>query len=156
MAHRDQQTKVTGVDHADALVAARNTANSIDLNDRFEGLEGSPDAVDLPEDAFDLVVLAQRLSCLGESQSVELAAKAAAACKSDGLVVVIDLYRGLAKANLVETIEALTLDLETEAGQILPLEPTQRLLGEAGLTNIQFTYLAASQLNLGMAIGTKP
>ena len=109
----------------------------------------------LADDAFDLVLLAQRLSCLGQSHAGDVVAKAVAACKRGGRVVVIDLFRGPAKANLAETIEALTLDLETEAGQILSLEQTQQLLGEAGLTNIQFTFLAASQLNLGLAIGMK-
>jgi 2-polyprenyl-3-methyl-5-hydroxy-6-metoxy-1,4-benzoquinol methylase len=155
MAHRDQQAKVTAVDHAEALIAAQSTADSIELNDRFEVLRGSPDTVVLADDAFDLVVLAQRLSCLGQSHAGDVVARAVAACKPGGRVVVIDLFRGPAKANLAETIEALTLDLETEAGQILSLEQTQQLLGEAGLTNIQFTFLAASQLNLGLAIGTK-
>jgi ubiquinone/menaquinone biosynthesis C-methylase UbiE len=155
MAHRDQRAKITAVDHADALVAARSTADSIELNDRLETIAASPESAQLPDDAFDLVLLAQRLSCRGDTEALELVRKAVAACDSGGRVVVIDVFRGPGKPNLVESIEALTLDLETEAGQIQSLEQTQRLLGEAGLAEIQFTFLAASHVNLGMAVGVK-
>ncbi len=70
-------------------------------------------------------------------------------------MVVIDVFRSPTKPNLAEAIEALRLDLETRGGRVRSLEETQKLLGEAGLTGIQFTFLAASHVNLGMAIGVK-
>ncbi len=54
-----------------------------------------------------------------------------------------------------EAIEALRLDLETRDGRVRTLEETQKLLGEAGLSGIQFSFLAASHVNLGLAIGVK-
>lgn len=71
-------------------------------------------------------------------------------------MVVIDTFRGPTKPNLVEAIEALTLELQTSGGKLRSLDETQKMLGEAGLGGIRFTFLAANQLNLGMAVGVKP
>jgi hypothetical protein len=45
--------------------------------------------------------------------------------------------------------------LETTGGRMPSLEQAKKMLQEAGLTDIQFTFLAASEVNLGMAIGVK-
>ncbi len=69
MAHRDQLAKITAVDDPNALNAAQSTADSIGLNDRFQTVASGPEGAQLPENHFDLVLLAQRLSCLGDTQT---------------------------------------------------------------------------------------
>lgn len=155
MAHRDPQSTVTAVDHADALKAAQDTADSIELGDRFKTLASRPGQAELPAASFDLVVLAQRVNGLSDADAGKLLEKAVQACKPGGRVAVIDVFRGPTKPNLAEAIEALRLELETQQGRMRSLEETQKLLGEAGLTGIQFTFLAASHVNLGLAIGVK-
>lgn len=156
MAHRDPAATITAVDRAAALQAAQTTADSIDLNDRFQTIDSPPMELKLQEAGFDLVLIAQRLSCLSDDEATRWLRKAVAACKPGGQVVVIDLFRGPTKPTLVESIEALTLELETRGGRIRSLEEAQKLLGEAGLEKIQFTFLAASQQNLGMALAQRP
>jgi 2-polyprenyl-3-methyl-5-hydroxy-6-metoxy-1,4-benzoquinol methylase len=155
MAHLDPQATITAVDHAIALKAAQSTADSIELNERFRTIEAMPSEAELPDSDFDLVLLAQRLSGLAETEAMSLLKKSLAACKPGGRLVVIDLFRGPTKPNLVEAIEALRLDLETTGGRMPSLEQAKKMLQEAGLTDIQFTFLAASEVNLGMAIGVK-
>ena len=155
MAHLDPQATITAVDHAIALKAAQSTADSIELNERFRTIEAMPSEAELPDSDFDLVLLTQRLSALRETEAMSLLKKSVAACKPGGRLVVIDLFRGPTKPNLVEAIEALRLDLETTGGRMWSLEQVEEMLQEAGLTDIQFTFLAASQMNLGMAVGAK-
>lgn len=155
MAHRDPESSVTVVDVAAALEAARSTAESIELGDRFEGIEGDPLETELPTESFDLVLIAQRVSGTGSEKAASLIQKAAAAAVSGGKIVVIDLFRGPAAPTLAESIEALRLDLMTAAGQMPGLEEIQVQLTDAGLKDVQFTFLAASRSNMGLAVGVK-
>ena len=155
MAHCDPQSTLTVVDIPDAIESAQRTADSIELGDRFTAIEGDPADADLPAEAFDLVVIAQRISCGGSDQARKMLEKAVAATASGGRVAVIDLFRGPTQANLTETLEALKLDLGTQAGRMPGLEEIQQQLADAGLTKVQFTFLAASRANMGMAVGEK-
>ena len=67
----------------------------------------------------------------------------------------VDLFRGPGKPNLAECIEALKLKLGT-TGRMRTLEETQAKLVAHDLREVQFTFLAASRINLGLAVGTKP
>lgn len=156
MAHRDPQATVTAVDHPDALKAAQRTAESIELHDRFQTVAFPWDLHDRSGTRFDLVLLAQRLSSFSDLEASDLLLQAAGACQPGGRVVVIDFFRGPGKPTLVDGIEALTLQLETSGGRIRSLEETHRMLTEAGLQRVQFTFLAASEVNLGMAVANKP
>lgn len=156
MAHRDSQATVTAVDTPAALAAATSTAESIEIGDRFRTVPGDPDEVQLPESGFDLVLLPQRLHALDDRGAERLVARAVAATAPGGRIVVIDLFRGPTKPKLAESVEALRLELDTRAGRMRSLEETQTLLARAGLENIQFSFLAASRINLGMMVGIKP
>lgn len=156
MAHRDKTATVTAVDHLGALVAAQSTADSIDLGERFTTIAGDPAEVDLPPNYFDLVVIAQRLHALGHSESQSLLGRAIGAAKPAGHVVVIDLFRGPAKANLAEAVEAIKLELDTQSGRMRTLEESEAAFHDAGLQEIQFSFLAASQMNLGLMVAEKP
>ena len=155
MAHRDPESTVTAVDNFAALQAAKSTADSIDLSDRFQTIEGDPMEVSFPDAAFDLVLIAQRISCLSVEKSALLLERAVAAARSGGRVVVIDLFRGPARPGLSESVEALRLELGTRGGHMRSLEEIQVLLQEGGLQQVQFTFLAASKVNMGMAVGRR-
>ena len=155
MAHRDSAATVTAIDHPAALQAAQSTAESIELGDRFQTIESDPTETDLPDHEFDLVVLAQRLGGLDDQAAAKMLDKAASACKSGGRVVVIDPFRGPNKPDLAEAIEALRLNLQTQGGRMRSLDEIQQLMSAAGFAQIQFTFLAASQAKLGLAVGVK-
>lgn len=156
MAHRDSHATVVAVDHQSALQAAMATAESIGLTTRFRIIESDPEQVTLPPDAFDIVLLAQRLHNLSNVRAESLLRSAIAAAKPGGRIVVIDLFRGPTKPSLAESVEALTLELNTSGGHMRSLEQAQQQLASQGLEKIQFTFLAASRINLGMAVGRKP
>jgi ubiquinone/menaquinone biosynthesis C-methylase UbiE len=155
MAHRDPTALITAVDQEDALIAARSTADSIELGERFQTIPSPPHEVELPDQPFDLVLLAQRIGCVDNQQAEILLERAISAARSGGKVVVIDLFRGPAKPSLAETMAALRLELNTRAGHARSLPEIKQLMVERGLRAIQFTFLEASKANLGMAVGVK-
>jgi ubiquinone/menaquinone biosynthesis C-methylase UbiE len=155
MAHQDALATITAVDEPGAMQAARSTADSIGLLDRLEALEADPLRVELPGDAFDLVLIPQRLSSLSEDEANALLSRAITAAKVGGRIVVIDLFRGPTKPNLAESIEALQLELCTGEGRMRTIESIQSQLGSLGLQQIQFTFLPASRVNMGLAVAVK-
>ena len=156
MAHRDPKATVTAVDTAAALQAAKSTADSIGLGDRFQGIEADSGQVELSQDAYDIVVLAQRLSGQSAAGGRDLLAKAIEATKPGGRLVVIDLLRGPTTPDISECMEALKIELQTNEGYMRTLEEIQAELSELGLEQVQFTFLADSRVNMGMAVGTRP
>lgn len=155
MAHRDADAKLTLVDQAGELAAANSTAQSIGVQDRVSTVEGDPCEVELPTAKFDIVLLAERLHALDDETSGRLLARAVDAALPGGRVVVIDQFRGPTRPDVVESVEALKLVLDTSAGRIRTLEESQLQMEQKGLTDIQFTFLAASRVHLGLAVGVK-
>ncbi|MEM8666860.1 MAG: class I SAM-dependent methyltransferase [Planctomycetota bacterium] len=155
MAHGNPTVSITCVDQPDALVAAQSTADSIELGDRFTAIAAAPEAAVLPSDEFDLVLIAQRLSALGDDPAMELLKRAIGACRLGGRVAVIDQFGGPAKPSLAETLEAWRLELTTQAGRVRSLEEIQQVLSDLGLRSVQFAFIEASKSNLGMAVGLK-
>ncbi len=163
LAFRDIGATITAVDDEAVRPAAIATAESIDLTRRFEFISGDPLAVaDDPSTAtwagetYDIVLLPQRLHAESDADGDRLLRFAAGLARPGGRVVVIDLFRVPAKPSLAETVEALRLDVETEAGRVWDLKESSERAVAAGLTNVQFTFLAASRINLGMLVGVAP
>ena len=156
MAHRDSAASITLVDHPGALEAAAMTAQSIGLADRVTAIQADPSQIAVPAESFDLVLLAQRLGPLGVDASDALLAGAVAAAKPGGRVVVIDEFRGPGRPSLAECIGALKLELGTGSGRIRTLEEAKTQLEKHQLQDVQFTFLAASRVGLGMTVGVKP
>ncbi|MGI9465822.1 MAG: methyltransferase domain-containing protein [Rubripirellula sp.] len=156
MAHRDQKATVTAVDQAAALKAAQSTADSIGLGERFRALEADPAEAELDDAEFDLVVVAQRLGCLGPNEGQKLLSQAIKALKFGGKLVVIDLFRGPTKPDMSECVEALKLELGTQHGSMRTLETIQTELAELGLENVQVTFMPDSRVNMGMAVANRP
>lgn len=155
-AHRDPQLRVTLVDHPGALEAAMATANSIELGDRFESIEGDALTAELPEGQFDHVLIAQRLNSYSPDQIRLMLQRATSAVKPGGRVIVIDSFEGPNRPSLAESIEALRIGIETEGGAVPELKEAQERMKDVGLESIQFTFIAASRVGLGLMTGIKP
>ena len=155
MAHRDPAATIVAVDQLAALQAARTMAESIDLLDRFQGIEGDPRQVSVGTESFDLVVLPQLLSGYSDSDAAIVLAKAAAALRSGGRLVAPDLYIGPGRAGLTETLGRLSVHLATDGGRVRDLRECQNMFLAAGLGSIQFTYLSASEAGLGMIVAER-
>ncbi len=155
MAHRDPQSTVVMVDLPEALEAANSTAQAIEIGDRVSKMEGDPDDVELPQKQFDLALIAQRISSRGDEQAQRMVQRAADSVVPGGRVVVVDLFQTPGPLQLSEAIESLKLNLGTRSGRVRHLNEMQGIMAKCGLKDLQFTYLAASHVNLGMAVGRK-
>lgn len=155
MAHRDVGATVVAVDLAASIRAARSTADSIELGDRFKSIESDPLLATVGENNFDLVVLPELLSGYSDTQVTDLLAKAAAAVTPGGRVAAPDFYVGPGRAGLKESLNRLSIHLATPAGRVRELRECQQMFLAAGLGSIQFTYLAASEAGLGMIVAQK-
>ncbi len=156
MAYREPALSIVAVDQAEALVAAEHTAQSIELGDRFTTINGDASNVTIESAAFDYVLIAQRLHSVTDSTATALLNQAIKALRPGGRLIVIDLFRGPAKPRLAETVEALRLQLSTSEGRMKTIEESQANMKSLGLTSIQFTFIAASRVNLGMVVAQKP
>ena len=155
MAHRDAYSTIVAVDDASALKAARSTAESIGLEDRFKSIESDPLSVTLGEQSFDLAILAQVLSGYSDSEAAGLLQKAAAALKPGGRLVAPDFYVGPGRAGLKESLSRLSIHLATPHCRVRDLPESQQIFLSAGLGSIQFTFLAASEAGMGMIVASK-
>lgn len=156
MAYRDPQATVTAVDNQAALAAAESTAQSIGLSERFQVVVADPLDAELQPDQFDWVLIAQRLSCHGSEAAQRLLEQGRRFAKPGGRVVVIDLVRMPARANLTDCVESLTLQMETREGSIRSLEQLQGAMQQAGLVDFQFALMSKSRAKLGLAVATRP
>lgn len=163
MAFRDIGATIATVDDEAARLVATNTAESIDLTRRFEFIAGDPmtaakdpSSATWAGEAYDIVLIPQRLHSQSEDEGNQLLRFAANLTKPGGRVVVIDLFHVPAKPSLSEAVEALRLEVETESGRVWSLEESQKRAQDAGLVEVQFSFLAASRINLGMLVGVKP
>ena len=156
MAFRDSEATVLAVDDPAALAAAQSTADSIELGARFETLAADPRTAPLPTAGFDLVVVAQRLHAATPQQRDQLLDQAITALAPGGRLVLIDLFRGPTQPLLAETLEALRVHVGTTQGRLLSAPEFQQTLTQRGLAGIQFTFIAASRVNLGMIVAANP
>ncbi len=156
MAFREPAIHITAIDSEAALAAACSMAESIGLNDRFNARTGDMLTTPLPADAYDMILIAQRLHAYSIKQIDEILASCLASLKSGGRLVVIDSFRGPHRPTLSESLEALRLHVQSGEGQVPELKAAEQRLREAGFDNVQFTYIAASRVGLGMMIGSKP
>lgn len=155
MAHRDPNLHVTAIDHPGAIAAAAATAASIGLNERFTTIDGDVLTAELPAGSFDHVLIAQRLNSLCPEQISILLSRAATAAKPGGRVIVIDSFGGPHRPTLSESLETLRINIETVGGGVPDLPIAQERMKAAGLDSIQFTYIAASRVGLGLMTGVK-
>jgi len=159
LAYRDGQATIVAVDDAAALAAAQSTADAIQLADRFTTLDSEPESIELPANEYGLVVIAQRLHASTDASREQLIAKAFGTLVPGGRLVVIDLFRGPTKPRLSEAIEALRVHIGTGGtgqGRMQAVDELQALLRTHGLVDVRFTFIAASRVNLGMMVATKP
>ena len=155
MAFRDPLLRITAVDSEPALVAANSTATSIGLNDRFQTEAGDMLASPLAENTYDMVVVAQRMHSLAPNQIDQVLQRCRGSLKVGGKLVVIDSFRGPNRPSLAESLESLRMQVQTAHGQIPELAAAQKRMEQAGFENVQFTFIAASRLGLGLMVGTK-
>ncbi|MEM6777617.1 MAG: methyltransferase domain-containing protein [Planctomycetota bacterium] len=155
IAYRDDSIRLTAVDHEAALASARSMAESIQIGDRLQTIEIAEREPLWESGAFDYALIAQRLHSLPPAEIDGVLARLVNSVSVGGKVVVIDSFVGPHTPTLAESLEPLRLAVESPTAQVPTIEEAETRMRSAGLDHIQFTYIAASRIGLGMMIGAK-
>lgn len=156
LAYRDGSATIMAIDSPACLEAANSTANAIELTDRFETQAGDPLTVSLPTAAYDLVVIPQQLEACDDSERDRLLDQAQSALRPGGTLVIIDLFSGPTKPRLAEAVEALAIYTGTGGrGQMQSAPQLESLLKQRGFSELRFTFIAASRVNMGLLVATR-
>lgn len=155
MAHRDPESRLTVVDHADRLAAARSHAESIGLGDRVSWVEGDYRCVELPAAHFDLAILANvtHLETLGDN--ILNFKRLHDWIRPGGEVAVVDSFPGQEEGSLQYEVFRLGLALRTQKGRIHSPEQLSAALVQAGFESPQFAHLPSPPHIVGLMLGAK-
>lgn len=134
LAERWPAVTVTAVDLPPVVRVLRRNAEELGVADRVRTVAGSYFDVDLPERAFDCVVLGNLLHLELPEDAQRLIASAAGKLRPGGTLVLVDILgSGRYEPSPERANYALFLAMRTESGQVHPRERVESWLREAGL-----------------------
>ena len=143
MAHHDPEAHVTAVDWAAPLKVARQAADSIGAAARFTELAGDYLEVTLPEQQFDLVILANELVHYDDQQGQALLQRTARTIKPAGEIVILETVCCHPDADLAFALRELDLAIHWPPGRFRTPEELENLAKSAGLGTVQYQGLRA-------------
>ncbi|MCH2400704.1 MAG: methyltransferase domain-containing protein [Pirellulales bacterium] len=111
LAHRDVQANVTMVDWPEPMETVKGMAESIGIADRVTCVAGKFSEVNLPEDRFDLVLLANHLQLVAPTAWTVLLERIRGLLKVGGEIAVIDVFEGQEAGDVTRNVLALELSL---------------------------------------------
>ncbi len=134
MAERHAETRVTALDFPNVLQAFRIQAEQMGLSDRIGLLPGNFHAVEIPEDRFDRIVLANVLHLEPSEQAAALIGRVATTLLPGGDLVIVDMLGDRTPVGeRTQAIYALHLALRTREGKVHLLSDLQAWVEQAGL-----------------------
>lgn len=150
VAKRDPAATLTAVDRPAVVDVVRANAAAAGLGDRVHTLAGDWRDVPLPDDAFDLVLVANLCHLEAASAVSRLIRRVRRVLRPGGLAVLVDtIPDDLEKAPPIVRLQSLRLTLRTRSGELHDLRRFRRWIEEAGL---QFETVVALQKD---AVGLK-
>jgi 2-polyprenyl-3-methyl-5-hydroxy-6-metoxy-1,4-benzoquinol methylase len=134
MAQRHAETRVTALDFPNVLQTFRIQAEHMGLSDRIGMLPGNFHVIEIPEDRFDRIVLANVLHLEPAEQAAVLIRRLTTALLPGGDLVIVDMLGDSTPAGeRSRTIFGLHLALRTQEGKVHPLSDLQAWVRQAGL-----------------------
>lgn len=155
LAHRDVQANVTMVDWLEPIETVKGMAESIGIAERVTCVPGKFSEVDLPEERFDLVLLANHLHLMSPGAWAPLLERIGTFLKVGGEVAVIDIFEGQQEGDLNRNVLALELSLEHPEFQLCPPTRLQELLGAKRFGKPRFSHLEVPPYLFGVMLAAK-
>lgn len=156
IAAQHPQAEVTGLDFPTILDVFAARAQQLGLAARACRLPGDMHVLELPEDAYDLVILANVLRLESEERAQRLVTRVSRALRRGGRLLVIDAMAVDTPAKqLLRNIYALSLYLRTAVGQIYSQEQVRKWMHAAGVTNVQTIDFGAHVMALEALLGER-
>jgi len=134
MAQRHAETRVTALDFPNVLQAFRIQAEHMGLSDRIGMLPGNFHVIEIPEERFDRILLANVLHLEPPEQAAALISRVATTLLPGGDLVIVDMLGdGTSVGERARAIYGLHLALRTQEGRVHPLSDLQAWVRQAGL-----------------------
>jgi len=134
MAQRHPETRVTALDFPNVLQAFRIQAEHMGLSDRIGLLPGNFHVIEIPEDRFDRIILANVLHLEPPEQAVALIRRLTTALLPGGDLVIVDMLGdGAPAGERARAIYGLHLALRTRQGKVHPLSDLRAWVEQASL-----------------------
>jgi ubiquinone/menaquinone biosynthesis C-methylase UbiE len=156
IAHQDPDSRVTVVDVQDAARRAVATAESVGLADRLTTVAADYQTVELPEEEYDLAVMACLVQLHDEAGVANLACRVLRTLKAGGEIALIDVFPGQPQGNLTRQIHRLELSVRTARGRLHDPHRLQALLIEAGFEKPTYAHLNTPPHTMGLMLAKKP
>ena len=157
IAAADPQSHVTGLDFPAVLEAFVSWARGLGMEGQIATLPGDMYQVDLPQDHFDLAVIANVLRLEAPERARQLVARVVSSIRPGGCLLVVDaLAGGTPEKELLRAVYALHLALRTSIGRVYSAAQIRVWMGEAGLCNISELDTGIHVAALGGILGERP
>jgi ubiquinone/menaquinone biosynthesis C-methylase UbiE len=138
IAERFPRTCVTGLDLPEVLGVFQARALERGLRERLRTIGGDMHAVEIPQGAFDLAIIANVLRLEAPERAARLVARVAKALALGGELVVVDAIGDSSlDSQRSLSIYALHLALRTAHGRVYTREQIASWLVDAGLTDVR-------------------
>lgn len=155
-ASRDPSSQVSGLDFPGVLDAFVARAARLGVADRVKLVPGDMHEVQVPAAAFDLVVVANVLRLEHEARAQAVIARAAAALRPGGHLLVIDaLAAGTPAKELVRAVYELHLTMRTEKGHVHSPAQITQWMQAAGMTDVREIDCGLHVTAIGALLGTR-
>ena len=155
IAREDPQTRVTALDWPAVLEVAQETAQNFGVEPSLTLLPGNYHEVEIPAEAFDLVILANVTHLETQEGNASLLRRLRTALRPGGEIAVIDVLPTSAESELTTSLYQLGLALRTEQGKVYSAEELSALMVEAGFAPPELLPLPAPPHLVGMLLAKR-
>lgn len=157
LARRMPELSVTAVDLPPVLEGLRRNAGELGVGSRVSTLEGSYFDVELPEAAYDLVILGNILHLETATDAERLVRRAAAAVKAGGTLAIVDILgSGPYETDPVRAMYALFLAARTSSGAMYSHAEVVDWMTAAGLTSVRTLELPSAPPHFTCLTSARP
>ncbi len=150
MAAADPSSRVTCLDWPAVLPVAEQFAEQAGVRERLELLPGDYHEADLGESQYDLVILGNTTHLEDPDGNRSLFRRAHRALRSDGEILVVDVFSRNRAAALTGALYALGLALRTTRGAVYSAGEMTKLLAESGFAEPRFVPITVTPGVMGM------
>lgn len=154
-AQKDSGISVTAVDWPAVLEIAKASAKALGLSERFTACPGNYHEVELSLETYNLAIIGNVTHIETPEGNKALFGKICKALKTNGEIVIFDIFPGQEEGELSQSLYALGLALRTEKGQVYSCEQLQNFLTQAGFTEFKFSPIKVSPYTMGMLLAKK-
>ncbi len=155
-ASKDPGTHVTVIDWPSVCDLASKTAEDMEIAHRLNRIEGNYHDVTIPDQRFDMVIIANVTHLETEDGNQSLFTKLYKSIKPGGEILIIDIFPGDSRGDLQRTLYTLGLALRTEQGAVHSEEALNRLLQDVGFEKACLRSLPVTPHTMGVLIAKRP